>query len=141
MTAPSEGIKDLLVNAGVAVFASPTGWSLSVSKQTEIPHELVTVYDSGGSAPNPRWLVDFPSVQVRVRGAPNAYQSARSKCDEVKNALLGLDSQDINGDRWISIAMGSDITFIGYDDRDRPNFTLNFNLIIEPATGTHRDPV
>ncbi len=132
------GAKDLLVTAGVGTFGATSGWAIFIGKQPTAPHTVVTVYNSGGTNPNPKFLLDFPSLQVRVRGAPGGYVAAQSKAVEVKDALLGLVSQDINGDRWDSVTMAGDITPLGYDQQNRPMFSLNFNLIIEPATGTNR---
>jgi len=132
------GAKDLLVAAGVGVFAATSGWGIFIGKEPTAPHTIITAYNSGGTNPNPKFLLDFPSLQVRVRGAPNGYVAAEAKAKDVKNALLGLVSQDLNGDRWVSVTMAGDITPLGNDQQNRPMFSLNFNLIIEPATGTNR---
>jgi hypothetical protein len=133
MTAPSTGVKDLLVAASIGTFNATTGWSIHIAKEPAEPHTCITVFDSGGLPPNPKWLLDYPSVQVRVRGAPGAYQAAYTKCVAIKNALLGLNSQDINGDRWVSVTMAGDINTLGFDESNRPMFSLNFRLILEPA--------
>lgn len=149
MSSRAFEIKDLLVAAGVGIF-NYTGndgvtWSLNVAKRPNKPDRTITCYDSGGRSPNPQWLVDYPRVQVIVRGGPNDYEAltggsgADGKVDDVVNALLGIDSQTINGDIWVSIAMAGDRNFIGFDENDRPMFSLNFDLIINPATGTHRE--
>lgn len=139
MSSPAEGIKDILVDASVGTFAALTGWGIFVSKQPDTPHTSITVYDSGGVASNPQWRIDFPSVQVIVRGIPGGYLEAWAKAKEVKDALLGWPSQEHNGDWWVSIAMISDIAHIGYDTQNRPELSINFKLIIEPATGTNRE--
>lgn len=141
MAAPSEGFRSLLVAAGIGTFNASTGWSIHIGKEPTEPDTAITIYDSGGSPPNPKWLLDYPSVQVRVRGANGGYVAARAKAVDIKNALLGLDSQDIDGDRWVSVTMAGDIGLIGYDQSNRPLFSLNFRLIIEPQTaaGTNRD--
>ena len=138
MADPAEGIKDLLVAAGVGVFAATTGWSIQVGKEPTKPDTVVTVYNTGGLAPNPKWLLDDPTVQVSIRGAKNGRVASRAKAQEVKDALLGLPSQDLNGDRWVSVTGIGDITDIGFDESNRPMHTVNFKLIIEPATGTNR---
>lgn len=130
--------KDLLVAAGVGVFAATSGWSIAVGKQPDAPNTVVTVVRTGGTAPSPKWLLDFPKLQVRVRGAPGDYQGAVAKAQAVKEALLGLPSQDLSGDRWVSVTMASDINTLGWDESNRPMFSLNFSLIIEPAAGTYR---
>ncbi len=138
MADTAVGIKDLLVAAGIGTFAATSGWGIYINKEPTDPDTVVTVTTSGGTNPNPKWLIDFPSAQVMIRGAPNGYVAAQAKAQEVKDALLGLPSQDLNGDRWDSITMAGDIAPLGYDETNRPRFSLNFNLIIEPATGTNR---
>ncbi len=139
MSNPSEGIRDLLVAAGIGVFADQSDWGIYISKQPDNPEAVVTIYDSGGTASNPQFAVDFPSVQVRVRGRPNGYIEARNKCVDIKNALLGLPSQDLNGDRWVSISMIGDINALGYDQNQRPMLTTNYSLIIEPTSTGNRE--
>ena len=139
MANPSEAIKDLLVTASVGVFNAASGWSIRVSRQSDDPDTAVTVYDTAGENSNPRYLLDFPGIQVRVRGDQSGYVAARAKCTDVVNALIGLPSQDIAGDRWVGIWQSGGIISLGYDEKDRPMFSLNFTLIIEPATGTYRE--
>ena len=135
------GIKDLLVTAGVGVFGATSGWGIYIGKKPDKPHSVVSVLNVGGIGANPKWLLDFPSIQVMVRGDPNGYVAAQSKAQEVKDALLGLPSQDVNGDRFVSIVMFGDIANLGFDENNRVELSLNFSLIVEPATGTNRLPL
>ena len=147
---PSRAIemKDLLVLASVGTFnvtdpADNDTWSINVARLPEKPDRCIVLYDSGGRAPNPQYLIDYPTVQIKIRGSENDYEALAGgagtdgKVDDVVNALLGLDSQTINGDIWVSVSMIGDRNFIGYDDNGRPLFSLNFQLIINPsAVGT-----
>lgn len=133
----AEGMKDLLVTAGVGTEAAASGWGIWIGK-FPAKDTAVVVMHTGGITPNPRYLLDRPSMQVLVRGAPNRYTAAWDKAQAVKDALLGLPSQDIDSDRWVAINMIGDITNLGFDDNNRVTFSLNFSLIIEPATGTNR---
>lgn len=121
------------------VVGGATGWILKVGKQVTEPDQTVTMYDTGGRTPNPKWAVDFPTIQAMVRGKPNDYGTAWSKAREVRDALLGLDSVTIGSDRWVSITCPGDIGFVGYDDAQRPLLSINFNLIIEPAAVGNRE--
>lgn len=134
----SEGIKDLLVAAGVGTFAATTGWGIFISKMPDEPDSIVSIMETGGFPANPRWLIDYPSVQVMIRGDKGGYQAAKAKALAVRDALLGLPSQVINGDGWDSITDIGGLIELGYDDSNRPKFSTNFSLIIEPATGTNR---
>lgn len=139
---PSKGIADLLVAAGFT-FGGVDPWAVYIGRRPDLPKAVVTIYDSGGGTPNPRWLIDYPSVQVRVRGNVNDYEESWLKAKEIKNIILGQPSQDLNGDRWVHFNMAGDIGFLGYDQTNHPEFSLNFNLIIEPANdiGNNRDPL
>lgn len=142
MAPPSEGIKDLLVEAGF-VFAGTADWAVYIGKRPDNPERVITVYDSGGGTANPRWLLNYPSVQIRVRGQDGDYKQAYETAEAVKNKLLGLPSRDLNGDRWVQINMAGDIGFLGFNQNEQPEFVMNFNLIIEPADspGDNRDPL
>lgn len=142
MSSRAVEIKDLLVAAAVGTFnvTDPNDsdtWSIVVGRMPDRDRAIVC-YDSGGKAPNPQWLVDYPTVQVKVRGSQSDYVDAVNKAEEVKNALLGLPSQTIGTDIYVSVSLIGDRNFLGYDENGRPMFSLNFQLIINPATGTHR---
>jgi len=130
-----ESLRDLLVNAGIGTFegSSANAWNIWIGREPKLPDMAVVIARSGGTAPDPKWLLDYPAYQVRVRGPKGNYASALAKAEDVKDVLLGITSQDINGHRLVSITMPSDITFVGFDENERPHFTLNFRLITEPA--------
>jgi len=128
------GIKDILVSASVGTF----GTDIFIGKLPLTPDLAVGIMQSGGKSPNPLFLVDFPSIQVMVRGKPNDYQGAIAKIQAVKDALLGLPVQTINGDKWSRINIIGDINNLGYDDLNRITFSINFSLVVEPASGTNR---
>ena len=138
MADPLEGAKDLLVTAGVGTFGAASGWSIDIAKFPETPDSVVALMPRSGLAPNPAWLLDFPGIQILVRGDRGGYIVAQAKAQAIKDALLGLPSQTIDGDRWVSITMDGDIGFLHFDENNRPIFSLNFRLIIQPASGTNR---
>ncbi len=127
---PAQVLQDQIPDT---VIGGTTGWAIHTGKMPTSPDKVVAAYDSGGSNPWPNRLLDFVMVQFRVRANPGSYGAAYTKAREVKDALLGIPSQDIGGDRWVSVIMQGDIAFMGYDDKDRPEFSLNFRCIIEPA--------
>lgn len=145
MTIASIHIKDLLVINGFKFNeAVATDWNLWIGKQPDSPDRSITIYDTPGLAPNPRWLLDYPSVQIRVRGNPNDYETAANKIQEVKDLILGIPSYTTSGGDRINHINGiGEIDFRGWDDQKRPSFTANYRLIIEPATNsnTNREPL
>lgn len=141
MSDPAEGIKGLLVSAGVGfnfVSGVPTDWEVHLGQFPAKPDAVLLCMSVGGSAPNPKWLLNRPSVQILVRGKVSQYSSGRTKAQEVMDALLGLPSQDIGSDRWVAVNAAADIVSLGFDELERPIWSLNFNLIIEPSSGTYR---
>lgn len=136
---PADTAGNLLETAGLVKGSS--GWQIKIGNQTSTPNKLVAMFDTGGQTPNPKWAVDFPTIQALVRSDPNDYSGAWQKAREVRDALVGLESQDIDGDRWVSITGMGDVGFIGYDDKERPTCSVNFRIIIEPANTGNREPL
>lgn len=130
MDAPvSEGIRSLLTtHVGIS------GWTLNTGIMPESPDKVIVVSDTGGLPANPKWLLDFPSAQIIVRGIVGGYIAVYNEINTLKDILLGITSLDLLGDRYVSITQGSDVAFIGSDDNQRPLFSLNLRFITEPNT-------
>ena len=125
---PSVGIKDLLTT-----HVGSSGWQLEISQLPDTPDRVIMISDTGGLEPNPKWLLDFPTVQVMVRGEANGYLDAFREAKAVKDILLGIDSfTSADGDRWVSLTQNGDLAFIGRDDGMRPLFSINIAIILEP---------
>lgn len=132
----SEGAKSLL-----AAHAATSGWTIEVGVLPTAPDKVIMISDTGGLDPNPKWLLDFPTLQILVRGIVSGYSTTWTEGKAVKDILLGLSSTDVNGDRWDAVNIVSDLAFIGRDESQRPQFTINFSLIVEPqvpAGGSNR---
>lgn len=136
MASPAVTARQILVDKGI------TG-TIEVSRMPDSPNECITIYDSGGQANNPKWLLDYPTIQVMVRGNPDGYAAAYQKAKDVQDALLGLESQTIGGNRWVSVLAMGGIISLGYDEKNRPSLSMNFRITIEPAasTYTNREPL
>ena len=127
MNSPSEDVKDILENAGVGTLAN----DLFVGKEPiadQTQDAVVTIYDTGGSAPEVAASIGHPSVMVRIRGAKGGYREAYTKAESVKTALHGLNNESWGSARYIQILAQSDILFNGFDEKDRPIFTINFSI-------------
>lgn len=140
MTSPAVMLHGLVPTT---IIDGATGWTSKIGNMVDQPNQLVVFYDTGGQNPNPAWLVDFSSVMVQVRGGVNDYAAAYAQIRRVRDSLLGIDSQDVGSDRLVSVTCMGDIGFLSYDDAQRPLFTVNFRVIIEPATDaiTQREPL
>jgi hypothetical protein len=134
---PADDIRDTLVLAGVGGNGGVADWAIHVSKMLNTPDRTIVVINTGGVAPNPHWLVDFPTVQIRIRGKKSDYVAARGKAQAVKDALLGITPRSINGTWYDGFFMIGDIIQIGYDESDRILFSTNWRFIVEPpVSGT-----
>ena len=128
MTAPSAGFSSLLTT-----HVGTSGWAIEVGAMPSSPDRVIMISDSGGRPANPKWLLDFPNVQTMIRGKIGDYTATFAEAVAVKDILLGVDSQDLLGDRWVAINLMSDLAFVGRDSNERPLFSINWALIIEPA--------
>lgn len=129
-----EGVKDKLQTAGVGTWKASSGWNLTIGQLPKAPDTAAAIILGPGLPANPKYLLDYPSVQVLLRGDANGYVEAANKIQLVKDTLLGLPSQDVAGNRWVMITMIGDIIPLGFDEGKRPLFSANFQFTIEPAT-------
>lgn len=126
--------KDILVANSIGAFEASTGWSISIGVMPASPDTVIVVTQSGGKPADPKWLLDYPNVQVRVRGPKGNWAQARQKIQDIKDLMLGRMSEtQPSGDRWVSVRLLSDVVPLGYDSLSRPEFSVNFTMIIEPA--------
>ena len=141
---PSLGVKDILVEAGIGQWndsgATADSWVINISRTSDDPDTMITLYDSPGMPPEPGLDIDYPSVQVVVRAGKNGYMAAWAKINQIRNELLGRPSETRNGDVWASVTVGIDIMHLGEDENARPSLAMTLNLIIHQGTSlpTHR---
>ena len=142
---PSVDVAAILENAGVGTQGSGTGWRIFIGNEPDedqannIPDTIITIYDTPGDAPNPKFLLDYPRFQVRVRA--HDYLAGATKLEECKSALAGLPSQTISGTIYEGIWPVTDTGFIRKDEKGRSIFTSTWRMIREPDAGTHRVPL
>ena len=142
---PSEHVKDYLVTKGYT-FGGTDNWALYIGKQPENPDRVITIYDSGGLAPDPKWTLLYPSVQLRIRGDQQGYKDTALEARKLRHYLIGVPSYTAsNTDRIVSITGIGDIAHTGWDDKNRPDFVFNLRMIIEedatPETNREELPI
>ena len=131
MASPADQIASIIPDT---ILDGSSTWTTKIGKVTNEPDQIAVFYDTGGSSPNPKFRLDYRSIMIIVRGKPNDYANAYQKAQDLKDVLLGIDSQDMpSGDRLDGITMMGDIAFLNYDDQTRPSFSLNFRVFWEPA--------
>jgi Bacteriophage minor capsid protein len=123
----SQHLKDLLTtHVGIS------GWQVEIGAMPSSPDKIIMISDTGGQEPNPKYLIDYPTCQVMVRGIVSGYLATFREAKAVKDLLLGVDAHDNEGDRIDGIIMNGDVGFIGRDETNRPLFTGNYALFVEP---------
>ncbi len=123
----SQHLKDLLVtHVGVS------GWQLEIGAMPTTPDKIIMISDTGGQEPNPKYLIDYPTCQVMVRGIVSGYLATFREAKAVKDLLLGVDAHVNKLDRIDGIIQNGDLGFVGRDESNRPLFSINFALFVEP---------
>lgn len=132
MTPFSHLIAKLLENAGVGAPAAQTGWGIFVHMEPTRPDTSITIYDTGSfDPPNPKFLLDHPTIQIRTRAGTHDYPACYQKQLDVRAALLGFPSQQVD-DVWVvGIWQVTDVIHLG-ESEGRPILVSNWRAIIEP---------
>lgn len=114
-----------------------TGWPSKrrhvSDHDTEIA-QLVVVTEDGGPVPTHDAVsglgsaaTSVPGVQVFVRGKPFEGDAAFAKAQAIHDALHSLKDTEMGDATYISVqARTPEPVFIGYDDKQRPQFTISF---------------
>ena len=121
--APSIDIKDMIEdsNSGLSLVFNT---DLFIASMPDSPHDCICIYDTGGGEQG-QYNFERPNVQIRIRNLDyiTGYNLARDIKDYLHQARNG---ETWNGTRYISIDLRSAILFLGQDDKNRYEFTINF---------------
>ena len=131
-----DEIAEWVLTAGLADFEpvpddpqAASLWALCKAFMPEQPDRVVLLSEYAGNPPQIRADVDYPGLQVRVRGRGWEYGEARDKSEAVRVALHGLGPVSINSRRYVHFEAQQSVTSLGRDANDRPEFTCNFIVI------------
>lgn len=118
-----------------ALQQASVGWSIYKGYMPDEPDNLIVVYETGGQPPDQSDSpFDFPSIQVRVRGPREDYQSARSKIQECFNALHAKQITVVGVSpvkKYVyCYAIQSGPIPMGRDTNTRPELVWNFQLMV-----------
>lgn len=138
MTSPAEDIASILEIDALGI----RGTDIFIGLEPEDAGTLtITIYDTGGFPPNPKWLRDEPTVQCRVRGTAGDYTSAWAKAQAIKDALLGRAPTTVGTTDYVFFIQLGDIISLGHDDNNRPMIVSNWHLAREMPSGGNRFPL
>lgn len=116
-----------------------TGWLATAAKLPPNPDQIIFVRDTGGPASESGVGINYPTIQVIVRGPKtnNSYDVAYNKAAAVRDAFLAVPSTE-----WVELTavnMLGDLLDLGHDDNERARVAVNFRLIVTPINSGHRE--
>lgn len=115
-------------------------WITAVGGMVENPDGQITFLNTGGIGGEPSIALDYPSVQMVVRGKPNqgGYDEAYRVTRAMLDALLGFPTPSNDYPELISVTALGHINELPRDTKGRPSFTQNFRLIVAYETSGYR---
>lgn len=132
-------VRSYLVGAGASVSGCSPGFTFAGPMRPSkggFPAEAVTILEYGG--PQPNGFLDGlgqtyrqVDVQIRVRGKIGSYLVTKSRADRIWNALNRCSGGSVSSATrsYVRIEpLNSGPQFIGEDDTECPEFTLNVRL-------------
>lgn len=135
--------KHIDANVSGITRSNTAGGNLFLGRMPDKPDEAVAVMPQPGLPQLDRSPTDLPTVQVLVRGAKRTPMSGYERARAIYDALNCLDGVllDEGGDDEVFVigctAVQSDPIPLGPDATERPEWSLNFQLITHQPT-THR---
>lgn len=113
-----------------------SGSNLFVGYEQNTPADCVTLYDTGGPAPDQDYsgslFIAHPSVQVRVRNS--AYLTGDTLINDIRDVLKQIVHTTLSGTRYEGVFIMSEPVHLGKIDTNAGLanvWTMNLNLIIE----------
>ena len=130
VASPAVGIVAILE----ASVDKPTGWTFKVGKLLDLPKHFA-VLDTGGVGAEPRLSVDYPTVQILAVGdiGPTGYPDSYAAMRKVFDLLVGIPGGSAAFPELTSVTARGGIQWLGYSDKERPQWSLNLRLIMEPV--------
>ena len=138
---PAEILRQLLIDLGlgIAYSAATTSWQLAVGQEPNMPTDIITLYDAGGSVLQGRLqnsgnMVEKYGVQVRVRS--DRYQEGWKKANAIASSLdtdVRLTQVSISNNNYLVYAINriGGVISIGSDKSNRSVFTLNLLMTLK----------
>ena len=122
MNPQCQDMKTILVGEGIC-----TATSVHLTRMPETPDTVVAIIDQPGSPPE-RLLEEYykPMAQILVRGNRNDYFNTKATADSIFKFLYQCGSVLLGTTNYVGFIPTSDIIWLGYDQSDRPVFSMNF---------------
>jgi hypothetical protein len=93
-------------------------------------HAAVVLRDSGGFEPDPtNQDISEDTFQVFVRGQKGGYREAYAQAEALFALLHKLTNETIGTTRYVFIFAMQRPIYLGMDDNQRPEFSINFRTM------------
>jgi hypothetical protein len=126
-----EAIGDYLEDNGFGTL----GTNIWLGIQPQTPDQTVTVYENAGSSPTftmgPGGIrIDYPMLQIVVRGVERDYPDARDKAENIRQLLAAVLETTISGVHIMRIEPMGSVNMLGVDGKQRPLISVNFRCLV-----------
>lgn len=133
---PALDISALLVSAsiGTAGTTSTSTWGIFIGKEPAGNYRTITLYNTVGLDPEPLLNINYPSIQVRVRGIVNDYAAGWTKIADISKLLISHAVYSGTTATYTGFwQQGSDM-FLMYDENSQPIFISSWRLAAQPTS-------
>lgn len=126
-----DDIEAAIVTAGLGQnSADATDWFIFKGYMQEAPDRAICLYVAGGLEPLAGQPVDYPTVQIRVRGGVDDYDATQQKEDAIFKLLHDCNASVMIGSVYVYlIAMQSTPIPMGQDTNRRPALIRNYRIM------------
>lgn len=124
MASPAIDLKDLACADSSFTFAD----NVFVGGLPEEVEPAIAFTDSGGFAPEGINDLEYPTVQVLIRGEPFKYAETFNLIKGVGVILHKVNGDTVSGSFYTGIWQQGEPLFLGFDEKNRPSFSLNFRI-------------
>lgn len=140
-TSPAYALRQVLQNVVPAVITGD--WPIFLGNMPSDPDRCMALRDYGGLRSEVGLAIDYPKVQVKLRGPKGAssYPEAYDQATKVFKALVGIPSRPSAWEALVSVVPVGHINPLGRDQSDRELMTINFQLIMAFDSSGHREAI
>ncbi len=110
-----------------------TSWTLGtnmfIGELKDTPDNSICLYDTGGTLFSDINRNDRkPRVMIHVRGSLGAYTESHAQANAIISTLHSKHNIYVGSTRYISIFAITEPLWLGYDSKDRPMWSINFEI-------------
>lgn len=115
----------LFLGANGYVVGGANDWCVNVAAEPPAPSNTITLYDLSGGTPDTDQL-DLLNVRVQMRIKAIDYLAGYAKAEAIRDLLILVAPQVMNGKTYVGIELESDIWSLGRNDQNQYLIVANF---------------